>query len=75
MPTYYFEIVGAQGASGTGTVTLRRNGTSTDDATIDSGSFTTIRKRLRSSSFTPPSGQTTYLVRINGDGTRTINSI
>lgn len=67
---YYFEIV-AKIASGTSTVTLRRNGTTTDDATISlTGSTTYIR--FRSSSFTPPAGQTSYFINISGGTTPSI---
>lgn len=61
-PTYYFEAVVSNG-SGTGTVSLRRNGTTTDDATLSpTGSLSNVRQR--SASFTPPSGKTEYFVHV-----------
>ena len=52
--TYYFETV-AKVASGTLTLTLRRKGTSTDDATnsVTATSYT----RQRTAAFTPPSSR------------------
>ncbi len=61
--TYYFEIVGSV-TSGTATITLRRSGTSTDDATISLSATTPTH--LRSSSFTPPAGSTAYVVNVTG---------
>lgn len=58
--TFYLEIV-ASISAGSENVTLRRKGTTTDDATIAvTGSTTPIR--FRSSSFTPPAGATEYMV-------------
>lgn len=57
--TYYFEIVGSV-PSGSENITLRREGTTTDDATITVNSSTV--SRYRSAAFTPPSGKTTYMV-------------
>jgi len=59
-PTYYFEI-DALIASGSENVTLRRVGTTTDDATIAVTGSTTS-KRFRSASFTPPAGATEYMI-------------
>jgi len=59
--TYYFEWIGNV-ASGTSSVKLRRKGTSTDDATLSvTGSTTAV---WRSTAFTPPAGQTEYMLRI-----------
>ena len=57
--TYYFECVGS--ASVTDSVTLRRSGTTTDDATVTftGGAGVSLQ---RSSSFTPPAGQTVYMI-------------
>lgn len=67
--TYYFEAVISGAASNTGTVTLRRNGTTTDDATL-TGRVDATLTRTRSTAFTPPGGATEYIVRNNADGTR-----
>jgi hypothetical protein len=57
---YYFEVV-AKIASGSENVTLRRIGGTTDDATVAvTGSTSYIL--FRSTAFTPPAGQTTYMV-------------
>lgn len=68
-PTFYFEAVISGAASNTGTVTLRRGGTTTDDASL-TGRTTGTLTLVRSSAFTPPAGQTEYVVRNNADGTR-----
>lgn len=61
--TYYFETVGKV-ASGTLTLTLRREGTATDDATINITATSYTRQRV---SFTPPAGQTVYVINgVNG---------
>jgi hypothetical protein len=57
--TYYFEIVGDTLGAGNATVTLRRKGTTTDDASITVSATTITRSRV---SFTPPAGQTEYFV-------------
>lgn len=66
--TYYFEIVVKTDIStGGDSVRLRRNGTSTDDATITIPTLTTAYTLIRSSSFSPPNGQTEYIVAaVNG---------
>lgn len=64
-PTYYFEIVADTTLSITDTVTLRRKGTTTDDATCTIPLGTTAATRIRSASFSPPAGQTEYVVFIN----------
>lgn len=58
--TYYFEIVAKVAAGQTATVSLRREGTTTDDATITVTETSFTRKR--SASFTPPAGSTNYFV-------------
>lgn len=63
-PTFYFEVVADTSVSLATTVSLRRFGTSTDDATINVPLLTTSFTRLRSTAFTPPVGQTTYRVFI-----------
>lgn len=68
-PLYYFEAVFSGAASNTGNVRLTRKGTTTDDATI-TGSVSGTAARGRSTSFSPPAGQTEYFVRIVGDGVR-----
>jgi len=63
--TYYFEIVGNDtSGSGTSTARLRRKGTSTDDATVTFNN-TGSPARARSASFTPPSGQTEYVLALS----------
>lgn len=62
-PTYYFEVVTSASNTGGGTFTLRRNGTTTDDVSITNTSVANVR--LRSTSFTPPAGQTEYIARNN----------
>ena len=68
-PTYIFEAVFKGAASNTGTIKLRRVGTSTDDASI-AGSTSASFGIARSTSFTPPAGQTQYMCTLVGDGTR-----
>ena len=63
-PAFYFEIVG-QVASGTCTVTLRRSGTTTDDATISLTETTKTRKRAV---FTN-TGTREYFVNLSGGTT------
>jgi hypothetical protein len=60
-PTYYLEVATDTVTVGTGGngFTLRREGTTTDDVTVNTASGST---RYRSSSFTPPSGKTTYML-------------
>lgn len=76
-PTFYFETVAKNvGASGNATITLRRNGTSTDDATNTYSTSDTSETRKRSTSFSPPAGQTEYIFRgtPNG-GTFTVDAV
>src|SRR6266436_9206195 len=54
-PTYFFEVVADSSVSISFNVTLRRKGTTTDDATCNVPLLTTAFTRIRSSSFTPPS--------------------
>jgi len=62
--TFYFEIVGYTSSSLAVDVTLRRKGTSTDDATCSIPAGTTTPTRIRSAAFTPPSTATEYVVYI-----------
>jgi hypothetical protein len=56
--SYYFEVIADATAGSTGNVRLRRNGTTTDDATIAISSIGATLSLTRSSSFTPnPGGQ------------------
>jgi len=63
--TCYFEIVADTSLSLTSNVTLRRKGTSTDDATCTIPLLTTAYTRIRSASFAPPDGATEYVVFID----------
>jgi len=67
--SYYFEAVYSGAASNTGNVRLTRFGTTTDDATVAGATSSTVIL-TRSTAFTPPVGQTQYIIRIVGDGTR-----
>lgn len=68
-PTYYFEAVISGAASNTGTVKLTRQGTTTNDASVNGATSATV-VRSRSSSFVPPVATTAYEVRLVGDGLR-----
>jgi hypothetical protein len=68
-PTYIFEAVYKGAASNTGTIKLRRVGTSTDDASL-AGATSTTAIITRSTSFSPPVGQTQYMCTLVGDGVR-----
>ena len=73
--TYYFEIVADTSLSLTNTVTLRRKGTTTDDATCTIPLLTTLPARIRSAAFTPPAGALTeYVLFIssNAGGSTTV---
>ena len=62
-PTYYFEVVTGSASASTDTVTLTRNGTTTNDASI-SLAGTAANTRVRSTAFTPPSNtKTEYVVK------------
>ncbi len=63
--TYYFEVVTKSVAGNTGTIRLRRKGTTTDDATI-TGTVNTTYTLLRVA-FTPPVGATEYVLALVGD--------
>jgi hypothetical protein len=67
--TFYFEVVGRV-ASGTMTVSLRRLGTTTNDATLTFTETTYTRKRT--ASFTPPAGTTSYFLFISGGTTPSV---
>jgi len=62
--TFYFEIVGYTSSSLAVDITLRRVGTSTDDATCSIPAGTTTPTRIRSASFTPYSTTCDYAVYI-----------
>lgn len=60
--TYYFEAEGVRSSvASTPIMTLRRAGTSTDDATISLTASAGTYGLFRSASFTPPTGQTDYV--------------
>jgi hypothetical protein len=72
--TYYFEIIAVTNSSSDCVVRLTRLGTTTDDATITVGTSVTTKTRLRSSAFTPPSGATSYFIRLDSvTNTCTVN--
>jgi hypothetical protein len=71
--TYYFEVLCSKTSGDSVTISLRRSGTSTDDATIASASIGTTLGLVRSASFTPPAGATEYRVFVDytsGTGAR-----
>jgi len=70
--TYYFEVV-AQVASGTLTVALERNGTSTQDSTITVTETAFTRKRSVTA-FTPPAGTTEYNINLANGTTPQVKS-
>lgn len=70
--TYYFEIVGRRNGA-TCAATLRRKGTSTDDATATVSDTDNVYRRYRSSSFTPPAGQTEYVLQFPTSVVNTAN--
>src|SRR3990167_4179672 len=63
--TYYFEVLCSKTAGDSVTISLRRSGTSTDDATIASASIPTTLGLVRSAAFTPPAGATSYRVFVD----------
>src|SRR3972149_1070470 len=63
--TYYFEVLCSKTSGDNVTISLRRSGTSTDDATIASASIGTSLGLVRSAVFTPPAGATAYRVFID----------
>jgi len=69
--TFFFEVVGRV-ASGTLTVSLRRVGTTTDDATL---TFTeTAYTRKRTAAFTPLAGGVEYFIFMSGGTTPQVNA-
>jgi hypothetical protein len=63
--TYYFEVVGCNTTgSGSCTYRLRRKGTTTDDSTVSFSTATNTLTRTRSTAFTPPAGQTEYILAV-----------
>ncbi|KND46768.1 MAG: Fibronectin type III domain protein [Parcubacteria bacterium C7867-006] len=69
--TVYFEAVASTSASFTNTITLRRNGTGTDDCTINIPGGTTSYTLIRSSACTMPSTATEYVARISSSASGT----
>ena len=65
---YYFEAVGSATAGSSGSLRLRRVGTTTDDATFTISNFGTSVTRYRSTAFTPPAGATEYFVYADAGG-------
>jgi hypothetical protein len=61
--SYYFEV-DARVIDISKNVTLRRKGTSTDDATVSVTA--TSNSLVRSTAFTPPAGQTEYIIHLVG---------
>jgi len=72
-PTCYFEVVADSTVSISFNVTLRRSGTSTDDATCNVPLLTTAYTLIRSSSFVPPIGNQEYVVFIDNTAGATKN--
>jgi photosystem II stability/assembly factor-like uncharacterized protein len=73
--TFYFEIVGYTSSSLAVDIKLRRKGTSTDDATCSIPAGTTAPARIRSTSFTPPTTATEYVVYIPNTAGATKNVV
>lgn len=67
-PAYWFEAVYSGAASNTGSIRLRRFGTTTDDATINGA--TDANWHMSRVQFTPPAGATDYMAGMVGDGVR-----
>lgn len=63
--TYYFEVLCSKTAGDNTTISLRRSGTTTDDATIASADIPTTLGLVRSAAFTPPAGATSYRVFVD----------
>ena len=73
--TYYFEVICSKSAGADGTISLRRSGTTTDDATIANVSIGTSVALVRSAAFTPPAGATEYRVFVDiTSGTVTVKA-
>ena len=75
-PTFYFEVVADSTVSISFTVTLRRAGTSTDDATCTIPLLSTAFTRVRSTAFTPFADGQNYVVFIDATAgaTKNVNS-
>jgi len=71
--SYYFEVVYKTSATVTSTITLQRVSSTTNDATITTATSSTSYTRVRSSAFTPPSGQTSYDVQVGSVANGTVN--
>jgi hypothetical protein len=65
---YYFEVVGTASAGSSGNIHLRRQGTTTDDASIAISGLGTSATRLRSAAFTAPGSATEYFVQADAAG-------
>ena len=61
-PTYYLEVLASAIGDGASTISLRRNGTTTDDVTV---AIPTVNTLFRSTAFTPPAGATEYVLRLD----------
>jgi hypothetical protein len=70
--TYFFEVLATTGVSAA-TVTLRRKGTTTDDATCTIPGGSTSRVLIRSNSFSPPAGSTEYVIFLTAGATGVTN--
>jgi hypothetical protein len=66
--SYYFEIVGSASAGSSGNIHLRRQGTTTDDASISTSGLGTTATRLRSAAFSAPGSATEYFVHADAAG-------
>jgi hypothetical protein len=66
--SYYFEIVGSASAGSSGNIHLRRQGTTTDDASISTSGLGTTATRLRSAAYSAPGSATEYFVHADAAG-------
>jgi hypothetical protein len=66
--TYFLEVVGQVTAGASGSIRLRRNGTTTDDATITISSLGATSTLVRSASFTPNAGGQDYFLFADSAG-------
>jgi hypothetical protein len=66
--SYYFEVVGTATSGSSGSIDLRRKGTSTDDSSIAISNLGTSPTRYRSSAFTAPGSATEYMVHADAAG-------
>lgn len=71
--TAYLEVVSKNGTAGTVSITLRRAGTATDDASISLAGSQTVFSRNRSTSFTPSTAYT-YFIQFSSTSAFVINS-